>query len=144
MSDSYPSFARSDQSPALPPRTAGKPGAGSGVALTLSGASPKGTIVRGAYRVTAEDRAALGPGPLRPRVFLFVLGRDVVSAWIGRPGGEAAVFAGEEPEAGDIEGWFSVVLEECCRMPDERGQICDIVATLGPWKSAPVELQPKR
>jgi len=142
VSESYPSFERNDQSPPLPPRVPGKAGAGSAVALALSGSSPKGTIVRGAYRVTAEDRATLAPGPLRPRVFLFVLGREVVTAWIGRPGGEAAVFAGEEPPTGDIEGWFNVVLEDCCRMSNDRGQFCDIVAVLGPWKSAPVELRP--
>ena len=119
-----PGYARNQNSPKLP-------GDGSAITITLSqGQDPASTRVAGAYRIIAEDRAQLAPGPVRPQVWLLAIGRSSRRVWLGQPGGQAVVFAGEEPD-GNLEGWFQISLGACCGLPAKFVGTLEVIPVLG-------------
>ena len=133
MTETLPRFERSDHSPRMSEE-------GSAILLSTSiGKTPAETVVRGSWRIAATERAELGAGAVRPRVWLLAIARESRLIWIGRPGGDAILFGDDEPASGAIEGWFHVSLGECLRMPDAARGLFDLVAVLGPWKSPSIE-----
>ncbi len=135
MAEPLRSYERASDSPAIEP-------AASGIVVTLhKGAASGGLIARGAYRVLGLDRGALGSAAVRQQVWLAAIDQDTGAAWWGSPGGEAVVFAEEEPPTGAVEGWFNVELSACCGIPEDVVGPFDVTAVLGPFKSAPVEVQ---
>lgn len=134
MAETLPRFDASEHSPKLPSE-------GTAIACVVSG---KGLadqlVVRGAWRVTAEDRKQLGRGSIRSQIWVVAIHRELRESWIGRPGGDAIVFADEEPPRGPVEGWFHASLAECCKLPDAARGEFDLFAILGPWKAPVVEV----
>lgn len=129
-----PNFERTQNSPKLVTD-------GPGITISISpGMDPQGTRVDGAYRVAADDRAELAPGPVRPQVWLVAIGRDSRVVWLGQPGGQAVVFADDEAE-GDLEGWFQVSLGDCCDLPAMFDGTLDVIAVLGPWSGESVSVR---
>ncbi len=130
-----PNFNRTPESPPLPQ-------AGSGITLGLKpGGTTARTLALGSYRVLAEDRERLAPGPIRLQVWLVAIGRDSRVSWTGRPGGDAVIFPGEEPGEGTVTGYFTVSLGEVCGLPAKFVGVLDVFAVVGPWRSKPVELK---
>ena len=135
MSERLPSFQKDKASPPLPEASAA-------IALSLEGTGLHDvTLAHGSYRVSGAERAHLGGGPVRTQVWLLVIHRDSRTSWLGRPGKYAIVTADDEPAEGDVTGWFSVRLAECCGLPADVTGLVDVTAVLGPWKSAPLEIR---
>jgi hypothetical protein len=95
-------------------------------------------LAHGSYRVTAEDRARLGPHRVRHQVWLLAVHRESRAAFLGRPAADSVVFAAEEPAAGAVEGWFHVRLAEAAGVPAKLAGLYDVSAILGPFLSRPV------
>jgi len=134
MSTSLPSFVAGPQSPPLA-------GAASGLAIAIERAGPRARIVHGTYRVIAGDRGRVGRGPVRHQVWLVLLHRPSALSWSGRPGAGVTVFEGEETAGKNIEGHFSVDLHECAGIEPTADGTFDLIAVLGPWRSAAVALE---
>lgn len=132
MAETLPRFEASDQSPKLE---------GPGIALKIApGANAAETVVRGSWRLRAEDRVDLAAGSLRGQIWLIAIARESRLTFIGRPAAELVLFPGDEPASGPAEGWFHVSLGECCAIPKGVKGLLDVTAVLGPWKSSAIEV----
>ncbi len=134
MSEKLPNFQREEASPKL---AAVAPG------ITIAAAEGRvaEVVLRGAFRVSGEDRAELKSASLRAQVWVLAIERDSRACHLGRPGAEAVVFSGEEPKAGPVEGWFNVNLAACCKLPKPMTALYDVTAMIGPYKSKPLEVK---
>jgi hypothetical protein len=113
----------------------------SGIAIAIERAGSIGRIVHGTYRVIVGDRGRAGREPVRHQVWLVLLHRPTALSWTGRPGAGVPVFEGEEAAGKDVEGHFHVDLHECLGLEQTKSGTFDLIAVLGPWRSAAVELE---
>ena len=133
-----PAFHADTTSPTLPPGT-------SAITIVSSGDGPIGEVVlHGSYRVLEADRARLGPATIRHQIWLVAIQRKPRAVFRGRAAAEGVVFAEEEPEHGDVQGWFHVLLAPAARIPAKEFGLYDITAVLGPLRSPPLAVTLRR
>lgn len=129
---SLPSFERGPHSPPLPAT-----GSAMAIARSADGLMSE-VLLHGSYRVSAEDRAGLGPHRVRHQLWIVAIHRTMRATFLGRPGADSVVFADEEPSSGAIEGAFTVNLAAALRLPKDAAGTYDVTAVLGPVRSVPV------
>jgi hypothetical protein len=133
-----PSYERDPASPPLP-------AAGSGIVLRLDGEGLMSqALAHGSYRVTAAERALLGPEKVRKQLWIVAVHRETRVPYWSAPARDAVVFSGEEPAGGDVEGWFHVALTASARVPENLPGRYDVTAVLGPWASKPIAVTLRR
>lgn len=129
---SLPSFERGPHSPPLPANKSGI-----AIARSADGLMTE-VLLHGNYRVSAEDRAHLGPHRVRHQVWIVAVHRVSRGSFLGRPGADSVVFAEEEPSSGAVEGAFTVNLAAVLRLPRAAAGAYDVTAVLGPLRSVPI------
>ena len=133
-----PTFLADTTSPKLPAE-------GAGIAIVTSGDGPlNGLLVHGSYRVTEEVRVRLGPAPMRHQLWLVAIHRGSRVAHWGKVAGDAIVFGEDEPERGVVSGWFHCALMPTVQLPEKAVGLYDLIAVLGPLRSAPVGVTVRR
>ena len=133
-----PAFLADTTSPKLPAE-------GAAITIVTSGDGPMNdVVVHGSYRVTEAMRARLGPAAIRHQLWLVAIHRGSRVAYRGKVAGDAIVFGEDEPEKGPVSGWFHCALMPTVKMPEKAVGPYDLIAVLGPLRSAPVGVTVRR